>query len=129
MSYDKYLRTQPCRDVIRNCQGTFQECNKPGCTFAHSLEELRLVPCNFGHRCFNVYGTLNRNTKTIETEKKCPFFHPFEKPDDFYKRVKQAKPDLPEKTERTRILESLPKVIIDFSEDEEDEEDDEDENE
>lgn len=65
-------RTKPCSNVRKIPLG-FTTCNRHGCTFAHSIEELRILDCNFGSNCRN--------------KPSCPFLHPSETKKDVYSRT------------------------------------------
>lgn len=68
MNISKHLKkTKFCNIFIQE-----GECNRSICNFAHSMEEYNFPSCAFGDKC-KVY--------------KCKFKHPFEKIDDYKKRI------------------------------------------
>lgn len=68
MNISKHLKkTKFCNIFIQE-----GKCNRSVCNFAHSMEEYNFPSCAFGDKC-KVY--------------KCKFKHPFEKIDDYKKRV------------------------------------------
>lgn len=85
--------TRPCNNIQLH-----GKCTREVCSFAHSMEELRVLPCNFASRgC--------KNTK-------CTFYHPpsttvfGETMDEYWERVAKLgreKPDLPPTSESTRV--------------------------
>lgn len=97
---EQLVKTRPCKFVTRitdqdGSLGPHGVCTRNTCTFAHSLDELRLPICAFGRSCNKFHGVLDTNGK-LNTTIKCQFYHPeIETPDAFYVRTGQEKPDLP----------------------------------
>lgn len=81
------VKTRACWHIQRGDDGKYGVCTHLGCTFAHSLSELRPPECRFGEDCHN------------ET---CRFWHPFESKLEFFERRTDLEmPDLPETSEET----------------------------
>ena len=76
--YEHLKYTRPCDAALRN-----EPCYTSTCTFAHSLEELRLPTCINGDNC--IY------------QKSCKNKHLFESDDEYKKRVNYITPRLPVK--------------------------------
>ena len=95
----KFKCTKPCDRVVRILKnpeghpiGPHGVCTREQCTFAHSMQEFRLVPCRFGDRCY---------------KDDCYFFHPEETVATYHKRMGKEMPDLPQTGEGVR----KPKVV------------------
>lgn len=99
---EKYRAIKPCNLVLKK-DGKFSKCYKNNCTYAHTQEELKLIPCNFGNKCLKF---------------SCNFHHPFETVEEYYKRTGKTLPELPFEKE----VEKAKEIVIELEEDEEDEE-------
>ena len=89
--------TMLCKSVVSNEDGSFLapdlhvECpHGDNCNFAHSLETLRTLECNFGERCRNVYRKSADCWLNCDGAKSCIGYHPGENYLSHYRR--QAKP-------------------------------------
>ena len=76
-----YRNTKPCMNVVKTPTG-YTTCTRPGCTYAHSLAELAPNPCRYDNKCSKFPA--------------CPFKHFRETLREFYERIGQPFPDLPE---------------------------------
>ena len=79
-------RTKPCNNVRLLANGSYAVCRRKWCSFAHSLEELRVAECRYGTDCYH---------------QRCMFQHPRETIQRYYKRTGKLLPQLPDKTEKT----------------------------
>ena len=89
--------TMLCKSVVSEEDGSFlapdlhAECpHGDNCNFAHSLETLRTLECNFGERCRNVYRKSADCWLNCDGAKSCIGYHPGENYLSHYCR--QAKP-------------------------------------
>ena len=95
---ERLCLTKSCNRVIRDPHGNFGVCTRVGCTFAHSLDELRVPSCLFdidivkGIRC-------NRRPGANGSRTVCRFKHLDESTEEFRKRMGIVLPDLPETSE------------------------------
>lgn len=80
---DNFKFTKPCMRVIFSHWGEYSCCDVYGCSYAHSLSELRIPKCLYGHRCY-------------KKDLNCMFIHPHETKEDFYNRTGWNIPDLPQ---------------------------------
>lgn len=117
--------TKPCQYVVKNIENgkvNYKKCTRAVCTFAHTLDELRLVPCGYGSKCYRQYNTGNLT---------CQYHHPGETKDEYYKRTGKAVPVLPteqevqnqkkqqedeEKEKYESLTKNMTKLIIDVEE-------------
>lgn len=99
------VATKLCKNIARSQGkplGKYGVCKRDHCTFAHSLEELRIPDCAFGNECYRRNGTRDRNTGVIDRENKCNFKHPDENNEQYYKRTGKDLPDAPKTSTETR---------------------------
>ena len=91
--------TRPCKHVVENKKDDkYGVCYREKCTFAHSLDELKLAECSFGDNCMFIEEKLDFRTNRIKI---CMFKHPFETKDEYFRRTgKQI--DLPKTALETR---------------------------
>lgn len=80
--------TKPCMRVVKSDWDEYSCCDAYGCTYAHSLQELRVPECLYGDRCYKKDGP-------------CNFIHPSETKDQYFKRTGKKLPDLPLTSENT----------------------------
>jgi hypothetical protein len=108
----KYAFTKPCNHVCivdkKETPGVYGVCYKDVCNFAHSMEELQFVLCNFDQNCIN---------------ERCGYYHSFETKEGFVKRTNKKLPNLPKDNTLSRkkkdsLKASSPKVelVIDLEE-------------
>lgn len=100
--------TRMCISVIENIPCTKGE----ECTYAHSPEELKTNPCNFGNECMHVRkegdGYINNDTGKI-----CIFLHPDESLHNFEARALRPLVKKVKDTEKVSNIESnLTKISI-----------------
>lgn len=69
-----FIKTRPCPSQLGS-----GSCVNKSCTYAHSMEELKHMECNFGDKC----------TKKDTT---CNFKHPAESVEEFRKRINFTEP-------------------------------------
>lgn len=69
-----FIKTRPCQTQL-----TTGSCTNKSCTYAHSLEELKHLECNFGDKC-------------TKKETICNFKHPSETNEEFRKRTHFVEP-------------------------------------
>ena len=80
-SNDSFLFTKPCKNVTDNTkEEEFGVCTRAICTFAHSLEEFRILKCRFLSNC---------------RSSTCKFLHPDETTDEWTLRTGEKLPHLP----------------------------------
>jgi hypothetical protein len=105
---DIYRATRPCSLVQKQDDGHYSICTREICTFAHFLEELRILPCKYFTNCRNG---------------RCTYLHFQETTDLYYKRTGQNKPDIPTKMQYDESKNKLNNkfiINIDHSDNEED---------
>jgi hypothetical protein len=76
---NNYEKLKPCRFVLSEKDKDYGVCRRRECTYAHSIEELRIFECKFNENCY---------------KEDCKFFHAFETKEEYFERV-GGKPDLP----------------------------------
>lgn len=69
-----FIKTRPCPGQLVS-----GSCNNKSCTYAHSIDELKHMECNFGDKC-------------TKKETCCNFKHPGENVDEFRKRINFTPP-------------------------------------
>lgn len=82
---EKLAFTKACYYVEKDgTPGEYGVCNKKGCTFAHTLQELRVPKCRYSDTC--------------KHGKNCYYIHTNETIQQYYKRIGKSVPNLPNKT-------------------------------
>jgi len=78
-----YKNTRMCHSVLegKSCE------NISECTYAHQLDELRILPCMFGKDCHHVINVENKYENNQDSNKKCFYIHPEEEKTNYKKRV------------------------------------------
>ncbi len=79
-----YKATKPCSLVQKTDEGIYTVCSRDVCTFAHYIEEFRILPCNYFTNCRNF---------------NCNYLHVDERHESYYKRTRQVQPVLPTRKE------------------------------
>ena len=91
--------TRPCKHVVDNKKDDkYGVCYREKCTFAHSLDELKLAECSFGDNCMFIEEKLDFRTNRMKI---CMFKHPFETKDEYFQRTGK-RVDLPQTALETR---------------------------
>lgn len=111
--------TRPCNNVVsppsetsgtsetlgttETSETVFGVCHNSKCTYAHSLEQLRLPECKFGRWCNRLYGcTIYQDGhKRFDSNLKCSFLHPDETTQMYYDRTGIKPPTLPPTNEHS----------------------------
>ncbi len=77
------LRSRLCRSIE-----TGKKCpHGKNCRFAHSIDEIELVDCYFGHSCNRVSITTNGVYKNMRNCNKCTYKHPDESINNYCTRI------------------------------------------
>ena len=79
-----YKATKPCSLVQKTDKGIYTVCSRDVCTFAHYIEEFRILPCNYFTNCRNF---------------NCKYLHFNETNEAYYKRTRQVQCVLPTRKE------------------------------
>lgn len=97
------LFTRPCEHVVKpfNENGAFGVCTRKLCTFAHSLEELKIPHCGNGEKCKHINGKKDSSKKFI-IGTQCKFKHPQEDEEQWKVRTNYVVPDLPKTSKDSR---------------------------
>lgn len=74
MNNRSYIKTRPCPSQLSS-----GSCSNKSCTYAHSIDELKHMECNFGDKC-------------TKKDASCNFKHPSESVDDFRTRINFTPP-------------------------------------
>jgi hypothetical protein len=85
--------TMGCYAVVKK-DGQYGVCRRQGCTFAHSLEEIKDPLCSFGDKCHHINGK-QAYDGTVDVNTKCRFRHPQESREKYYNRTAKVPQDLP----------------------------------
>ena len=95
------------------------ECeSKDECTYAHTVEQLKITPCNFKERCIHVFKDSNGEyTMASGTKKICRFLHPEETRENYTKRVVSfmKRTEIPSKEENKiidKVINSKDPMVI-----------------
>ena len=105
---------KPCRANTRLCRSLPGRCKRrPGCPFAHSIEDLILHPCGFGSRC--KFVELGRGGRIVNTgDKVCLYQHHGETREECLQRTGLG--DIPEPsrfdTKTHRIQVQRPQAFV-----------------
>ena len=76
-----YSYLKACQYITVNSDGSYKNnCHKNNCTYAHSISQLRGMPCKYGDDCF-----MND----------CNFQHPSEDIYEYYTRRQKTLPNIP----------------------------------
>lgn len=78
-----FKNTRMCHAVLegKKCESISE------CTYAHELEELRILTCMFGKDCHHVINIDNNYVNNEDSIKKCFYIHPEEDKANYKKRV------------------------------------------
>ena len=93
-SNESFVFTKPCKNVTDGTTESFGVCTRSVCTFAHSLQELKIPKCRFMSNCRSKFP--------------CKFLHPEETVDAWILRTGEKLPNLPPTNENSRRPESTP---------------------
>jgi hypothetical protein len=86
---EKLAFTKACYYVEKDSiSGDYGMCSKKGCTFAHTMQELRIPKCRFGENC--------------KHGKSCYYMHSAETIQQYFRRIGKPVPNLPTGVEKTQ---------------------------
>ena len=100
-SNESYVFTKPCKNVTDGTTESFGVCTRSVCTFAHSLQELKIPKCRFMSNCRSKFP--------------CKFLHPDETVDAWILRTGEKLPNLPPTNDNSRRPESTPSPTSDIT--------------
>jgi hypothetical protein len=87
--------TKACNNVVPNAAGGYTVCTRSMCTYAHSLDELKVANCTFDDNCRMFYGKYDSHGLTIRNSQ-CKFLHTGESLQDWSNRTGSNMPNLPQ---------------------------------
>lgn len=90
---EKLAFTKACYYVEKDgTPGDYGVCNKKGCTFAHTLQELRVPKCRYSRERPDPNGGYS---DTCKHGKNCYYIHANESIQNYYRRIGKSVPNLP----------------------------------